>query len=784
MQATAALPEPPAPTAPRPPDALLRDMLGVLAGVGAIAGSGLALLRLIEGRPQASAVLVDLAFCVIGLAALALVRRGRLRAAAALLLWGGWMLNALFLTTHGGIDGLDWPTFTVLIGAAGWMLGQRATLAMTAASMALYLLAGLGSPLGWFGTAPQRSVLIGTVYHAVIFGLAAAMAVLARRSYRQRIDHERRQAEVLGAREARLRTLSQVIEQSPEGVTLTDPQGRIDYLNPVAAQRLGEPADRLIGREALQLDPLRHEPPNLQALRSALAAGEVWRGQSSRRDGTGQPRIDALRVSPLRDAQGGITHHVWIQQDITARHEAEARLAHLARHDALTGLPNRQQLEERLQALLARESPGPRHLALLMLNIDRFKTINEARGQAAGDALLLALSERLRTLLCRHELLARLGADDFALLLPDLEADASTASHQAYGLACQVHEAMQQPLRLAPTDAVTVTTSLGIALCRCASGESAAELLRRASNALGEAKRLGGAHTAFFESAMGETAVQRFRIERELREALAEGQLRLFLQPQVDANGRWSGAEALVRWQHPERGMISPGLFIPIAEESDLIVGVGRWVFGEAVRLIGEAARQGRALPLSVNLSPRQFRQADFLPWLQALLEAHDVDPGLLTLEITEGLVIGNVEQAVARMRALRALGVQFSVDDFGTGYSSLAYLKRLPVSELKIDRSFVQEAPRQADDAALVETILSVARHMRLKVVAEGVEEVAQAHFLAAREPGIVLQGYLHGRPGPAAEWLQRWQDEGALPALAAAPSARQGQGLREAAP
>jgi EAL domain-containing protein (putative c-di-GMP-specific phosphodiesterase class I) len=254
---------------------------------------------------------------------------------------------------------------------------------------------------------------------------------------------------------------------------------------------------------------------------------------------------------------------------------------------------------------------------------------------------------------------------------------------------------------------------------------------------------------------------ERFVIDSELRLGIRAGELRLFLQPQVDANGHWAGAEVLVRWQHPQRGLVPPASFIAIAEESDLIVELGVWVMTEACRLMAQEQRDGRALMLSVNVSARHFRQATFTLWLQEVLATTGADPSHLTLEFTESLVIDDIDDVIAKMKLLAARGIQFSIDDFGTGYSSLAYLKRLPIHEIKIDRTFVQDAPSNASDAALIESILAVAGHMHLKVVAEGVETQEQADFLNQRGT-VVHQGYFFGRPEAAETWLQRWRTAG----------------------
>jgi diguanylate cyclase (GGDEF)-like protein/PAS domain S-box-containing protein len=747
-------------------DQLIGRLLSVIAGVGTVAGLSLGLLRLQSNGQADSGLALNIGFALTAAAALWLLRRGRLLPAANMLFWGGWCLNAAFICSRGGVHNVNWLTFPILISGAAWILGLRSTLAMTAACAALYIGAAQAEASGWFGRVPPYNVRVAEVYYSVIFGLCATISLLARKSYHQRIDRERMVSAALTVRDVELGKLSQVIEQSPQSTLITDLHGWIEYANPAARQRLQLDQLPERARNAWQLTAQAAGPLTVESIRAALDEGRSWHGEWRNLDDADQQRVEAARVSPLRQPDGSVLHHVWSLQDITAHRQAEARLKHVSLHDELTELPNRRQLELSLAELMA-DAPRPdQPMALLVLNVDRFKTVNEARGQAVGDALLRALAARLREVLTRRELLARLGADEFAVLLPALEGDATTAGHQAFALANLFHETLQLPLSLASeAGQITLTASVGIAIFTAGLPGGAGEVLRRATTALNQAKLRGGAQTAFFEAAMGDAAQRRFDIERDLREALLADQLRLFLQPQVDAQGRWAGAEALVRWQHPVQGMVSPGLFIPIAEETDLIVGLGEWVFTEAVRLIGVEARAGRALALSVNLSPRQFRQADFVPWLSALLERHRVDPGLLTLEITEGLVIGNVEETIERMKALRALGLHFSIDDFGTGYSSLAYLKRLPISELKIDKAFIQEAPTRADDAALVETILSVAKHMRLKVVAEGVETEAQGRFLAERAPEVILQGFHYGRPAPAEDWLARWRQDGALP-------------------
>jgi diguanylate cyclase (GGDEF)-like protein len=442
-------------------------------------------------------------------------------------------------------------------------------------------------------------------------------------------------------------------------------------------------------------------------------------------------------------------------QDYEVQENTKAHLHDLAYYDSLTALPNRALLIERLEQMLAAEQPQPGDAALMFFNLDRFKTLNDARGHATGDVVLCAIGGRLRPLLQEGDTLARVGADEFALLLHRPGEYATTFRLSITGLAARLHEAIRLPLHIG-SDEVSVTLSLGITLFAPDGNDSAGDIMRRADTALHQAKQRGGNQSVFFEQTMTKTVEHRFRTERELRRAVQAGELRLFLQSQVNAAGTVVGAESLVRWQHPERGLLTPAAFIPLAEETDLIIDVGVWVFNEACALLTRPELAGQPIRLSVNISPRHFRQPSFVSWIKDTLQASGAAPNQLTLEITEGLLIHNLNDVIAKMTELTAIGVRFSVDDFGTGYSSLTYLKRLPIHEIKIDKSFVQDAPTDANDATLVDTILAVAERMQLDVVAEGVETREQAAFLNAR--GKVLhQGYLYSKPEPAEDWLQR---------------------------
>jgi diguanylate cyclase (GGDEF)-like protein/PAS domain S-box-containing protein len=570
-------------------------------------------------------------------------------------------------------------------------------------------------------------------------------------------------AEEVQSREQMLGRLSLAIEQSPESIVITDLEGRIEYVNDCFTRKTGYTRDEVLGKNPRVLQSGKTPRHIYDELWAALKAGHGWQGEFVNRRKDGTEYIEEANISPVRAADGTVTHYLAIKQDITEQKQTEARINQLAYYDALTNLPNRALLMDRLGLALAVAQRQGRIDALFLFNLDRFKNLNDAHGHKTGDLLLIAVGGRLAGLLREGDTLARVAGDEFAILLQDLGHRREAASRRALAVAEKIHASMLLPFRFENDEETTVTASLGIALSPDSANDVPQDILRRADTALHRAKGAGGNQTAFFENDMGIAARQRYTIERELRHAIPAGELRLYLQPQVNAAGRPVGAEALVRWQHPERGLLPPGVFIGVAEESDLIVDLGAWVLSEVCHLMARETMTGNPLRLSANISPRQFRQRGFVPWIKDLLAATGADPTHLTLEITEGLAIDNIDAIVAKMSELTALGIHFSVDDFGTGYSSLAYLKRMPIHELKIDKSFVQDAPSDPNDAALVETILSVARHMRLQVVAEGVETEQQAEFLNIRagERGLIHQGYLYGKPAPAEDWIVRWRQD-----------------------
>jgi len=560
---------------------------------------------------------------------------------------------------------------------------------------------------------------------------------------------ERKQAE------HQIRQLSQATRQSPVAVLMTNPQGIIEYVNPAFERMSGYSASEVIGRNPRLLQSTRTPRETYRRMWGALKRGEPWHGELINRRKDGRHYLQAVTIAPMRDERGQVVQYISVQQDITAQRAAEERAELLVWFDPLTGLPNRQRLMSELGELLKRQGPGQLS-GLLLVNADRFKGVNEALGHSAGDQLLQALADRLRTSLQGNDMLAHLNGDEFGLLVQNLHGDGHTVSGELMRRAEQIHEAMQRPLQLGD-ETLGLTVSIGVTLLGTGIDESASDVLRRADTALHRAKEAGGHQTAFFDAGMGRLVSERFVIEQDLRRGIEAGELRLYLQPQVNAEGRTVSAEALVRWQHPDKGLVPPALFIPVAEDSGLIQPIGHWVLEQVCERLGQIRRAGQRMPLSVNISPRQFHQRDFSQQVLQLLERHGANASDLILEITEGVVVQEVDAVIRRMGELTRHGVRFSIDDFGTGYSSLSYLKNLPIHELKIDRSFVQDAPTDPSDAALVEAILSVANHLRLRVVAEGVETPEHAAFFRAH-PGVLMQGYLYGRPEAADALIQRW--------------------------
>ena len=431
---------------------------------------------------------------------------------------------------------------------------------------------------------------------------------------------------------------------------------------------------------------------------------------------------------------------------------AQAVLKQQAELDHLTGLANRRVLLRQIGAALEGMPSQQEHAALLFIDLDNFKNINDTHGHLEGDRLLVQVAQRMAAHIQPPSLVTRTGGDEFVVLLVNLGASTEQAAERARGVSEQLRVALLEPFDM-PGGAYHTSISVGVTLLPRPDLKPD-DVLREADTAMYRAKAKGRNCVVFFEASMQAELRERLQMEKDLEEALHSESLSVAVQSQVDARGHVVGAELLMRWQHPQRGTLSPAEFIPVAEDTGLIVPMGEWVLAQACQLALRLQQDGWSIPVSVNISPRQFHQPGFVSQVQAILRKHGVDPRQLVIEVTEGLLISDLEATVHSMNQLAAVGFRFSVDDFGTGYSSLSYLKRLPLHELKIDRSFVDGLPGDHNDATIVTLILAMATALKLQVVAEGVETDEQAAFL--RSHGChSMQGYLYSRPLPPSDWM-----------------------------
>ncbi len=555
--------------------------------------------------------------------------------------------------------------------------------------------------------------------------------------------------------ELRLRQLALAVEQSPNTIVITDTEGRIEYVNEAFVRTTGYTADEAIGRNPRILNAGKTPAATYGDLWATLSRGELWRGEfvNTRKDGGTYTEL--ATIAPIKQADGSISHYVAIKEDITERREAEARIRQLAYYDTLTGLPNRSLMWDRLRhAIAASERSGSGGM-LLLLDVDHFKMLNDTQGHQAGDTLLREVAQRLRAALREEDTVARVGDDDFAIVVENLGEDRDEAIAHAEKIAEHLHRCVTAPCELGlASGAYHVGASLGLTLFR-GRATAADAVLNQAEVAVARAKDDGRNLIRFFSEEMQAVVAARAELELKLRAALAGNGFLLYYQPQLDRSGRVIGAEALIRCFDADGAMISPAAFIPLAEETGLIVPIGEWVLetGCAQLRAWQAEPATAGLTLSINVSARQFHQPDFVGKVAAAVERSRIRPGGLKIELTESVVLGDIETTVLRMRQIKALGVRFALDDFGTGYSSLSYLKRLPFDQLKIDQAFVRDMEKDTSSEAIVRAILALSRSLELEVVAEGVETAAQHELLLTRGCEL-FQGYLFGRPVPIEDW------------------------------
>lgn len=544
-----------------------------------------------------------------------------------------------------------------------------------------------------------------------------------------------------------MRKLSLAVEHSPSMVLITDRDGLIEYCNPAFSKLSGFGRQEMMGRRASIWYPDRVDPAARRALWDKLKRGETWEGEVREQNKNGVPYWCLEYVAPIRDEQGRLIHYVVMSHDISELKQSEETIRRLAYFDPVTELPNRALFMERLREMLG-ESRG---FAVFHLDLDRFKNINDDQGHAFGDRVLAAVAGRLRQSLREQDILARLGDDEFALILPEL-------SHPALaGAAATAIGAVMKEALVVDGHALFVTASIGISLYP-ADHADPEQLLKMADAALYRAKELGRNQYQFYkELPRRKDGEKNLALETGLRYALERGELEVYYQPKVEVDsGRCYAAEALLRWRRPGHGLVSPGQFIPLAEESGLIVEMGEWLLRAVCLQIAQWRDAGLDMAVAVNLSPHQFRQKNLLERIDAILEETGTDRSRLEFEITESTMMHDPQQAVDTVRRLKSRGLALSIDDFGTGYSSLSYLKLFPVDYLKIDRSFVQDIDAQQADPRIVRAIIALAHSLDIRVVAEGVETTGQFEFLKHHQCDLI-QGYFFGPPMPADELMER---------------------------
>jgi len=536
--------------------------------------------------------------------------------------------------------------------------------------------------------------------------------------------------------------------ESQQGIIVTGPDAVILRVNQAFTTLTGYSAEEAIGVTPHLLSSGRHERAFYQAMWATLKSCGYWQGDIWNRRKDGKIYAEWLTISTVKTAGGEVTHYVGTFSDITANEEAAAEIHRLAYYDPLTQLPNRRLLQDRLNQALAASSRTRAYGAVLFIDLDNFKVLNDTRGHDVGDLLLNEVAQRLRNLVRESDMVARLGGDEFVLLLEDLNTESDAAAAHALQVGEKVLTSLSAPYTLDGFD-FYCTASIGIDLFF---GQQRTEdLLKHADLALYQAKSAGRNAQRFYDSAMQASVSARALLENDLHHALEKNQFLLYFQVQVYREQQITGAEVLLRWQHPERGLVQPADFIPLAEETGLILPAGLWVLDTACAQLKLWAAQvtTRDLQLAVNVSARQFRQPGFVAQVTQVIARHAIDPARLKLELTESVVLENVTDTVTKMNALRALGIAFSMDDFGTGFSSMAYLTQLPLNQLKIDQSFVRNIGIKASDAIIVQTIIGMAHNLGIEVIAEGVETEAQRAFL--EQHGCpACQGYLFSKPVP----------------------------------
>lgn len=571
-------------------------------------------------------------------------------------------------------------------------------------------------------------------------------------------------AQALSVREEELKILSskqklfyQALTSTAEGVVITDSKGKIIAVNPSFCRITGFSEAEALNTQLHKLKQNNHPKITFNTVWQHAYDAGYWSGELVTRRKNGELYPELLTLSMVKSEQDTNIHFIAVFSDISNLKVTQERIDYLTWHDELTGLPNRNSFLKQLEKQLQNCSSNNNYAYIYIIDIDSFHSINDGLGLLAGDKVLKEFAKRVHQKLDKKDIIARLGSDEF-VALSTLEKGVGRLRAQeiAERKAQELLKVIDTPF-IIDDQQISITISIGTYIFpREEQWESAIETIRNCEAACYKAKEKGGNRITFFDTSFGEQAKRRFEIEQDLRKAISQNELTLYIQSQFNLQQELKGGEVLLRWIHPQKGFISPAEFIPIAEESDIIYDLDCWVVTNALALIHQLKESHSSLTLSVNISGRHFHEARFLSLIKTTIEHYNIQKNQLTIEIIEGTLLNHIESAIEGVQFLKNLGVRVSIDDFGTGYSSLTYLKQLPIQELKIDQSFVFDAPTDNNDKLIIDMIVSLGELFELEVVAEGVED--QAHFdLLQQYPDIILQGYFLHKPEPADSWLNK---------------------------
>lgn len=544
-----------------------------------------------------------------------------------------------------------------------------------------------------------------------------------------------------------------VFSSTSEGIIITNAKGFIESVNKSFTRITGYSEEEAIGARYDLLRSWRHSTAFYQQMKEDVKQHGYWTGEIFNRRKDGEVYPELRTISAIYGKNGKATHYITVFSDVSGIKKTQKQLDFLTWHDVLTHLPNRSLMLDRLETAISACHRNECASFVVILDIEGFKAVNDARGVLAGDTVLCEVASRLKSVMKDGDTTARLGADEFAMLVASHGLSKQQAAEEAYVLCERIHDLFDQAFDVEGFK-IHLTCALGVALFSAEDNKTALEILNNAQTACSRRNSdVTSRGATFFDETMGDQAKESFSIEHDLRLALERQELEVFYQSQISHEGTLMGAEALVRWRHPDQGLIPPGVFIPVAEKTSLIIDPEKYVLAQVCTDLKTLSEEGHPVRISVNVCPAHFRDPGFVGEVVTQISRQGVEAHHLVIEMTEGVMVSDINLIIEKMRHLAGFGIRFSIDDFGAGYSSLMYLKKLPIHELKIDKSFVLDAPQNSSDASIVDAVVSIAHSLDLDVVAEGVETADHVAFLG-RYPDVIMQGYHFDRPAPFAEW------------------------------